>query len=61
VLMGLFAWRAFPICAGAGLAGMLADSFLGATLERRELLGNNGVNFISTVIAALTAWMVPLF
>ena len=55
VLTGLFSWRGFPICAGAGLAGMLADSFLGATLERRGLLGNNSVNFISTVISAALA------
>ena len=55
VLMSLFAWRGFPICAGAGLAGMFADSFLGATLERRGLLGNNSVNFISTVISAALA------
>jgi uncharacterized protein (TIGR00297 family) len=55
VLMGLFAWRGFAICAGAGLAGMLADSFLGATLERRGLLGNNSVNFLSTVMSAALA------
>jgi uncharacterized protein (TIGR00297 family) len=55
VLTGLFAWRAFPICAGAGVAGMIADSFLGATLERQGLLGNNGVNFISTAMSAALA------
>ena len=60
VLTGLLAWRGFPICAGAGLAGMLADSFLGATLERRGLLGNNGVNFISTVITAAFATVLLL-
>jgi uncharacterized protein (TIGR00297 family) len=59
VRIGLFPWRGFPICAGAGLAGMLVDSFLGATLERRGLLGNNGVNFISTVMSAALA-IVPL-
>jgi uncharacterized protein (TIGR00297 family) len=59
-LMGLFAWRAFPICTGAGVAGMLADSFLGATLERRGLLGNNGVNFISTAMSAALAVLLSL-
>ena len=31
---------------------MLGDSILGATLERRGFLGNDGVNFLSTVFAA---------
>ncbi len=39
----------------AGFLGMIFDSFLGATLERRELLGNNAVNFLSTLFAALLA------
>ncbi len=55
VVTGLFAWRALPVCVVAGVMGMIADSFLGATLERRGLLGNNGVNFISTVVAAVIA------
>jgi len=55
VMTGLFGWRLSPLCAGAGIAGMLVDSLLGATLERRNVLGNNGVNFISTAIAAVLA------
>jgi uncharacterized membrane protein len=35
---------------------MIADSFLGATLERRGLLHNNAVNFSSTAIAAMIAF-----
>jgi uncharacterized protein (TIGR00297 family) len=50
---GIFAWHDLPICVGAGLVGTLVDSFLGAALERRQLLGNNGVNFVSTTAAAL--------
>jgi len=42
----------FPV-AGAGLLGMFVDSFLGASLERRRLLSNDAVNFLSTVAAAL--------
>jgi len=51
-------WSLAPICAGAAVVGMSADSLLGATLERGGLLGNNGVNFISTVIAALLAVLI---
>ncbi|MGB7586738.1 MAG: DUF92 domain-containing protein [Terriglobales bacterium] len=36
----------------AAVCGMIADSYLGATLERRNLLNNNGVNFIGTLVAA---------
>lgn len=38
--------------AACGFIGMLFDSVLGATLERRGVLGNDGVNFLSTVFAA---------
>lgn len=37
----------------AGMAGNLADSFLGATLERKHYLNNNAVNFANTLFAAL--------
>jgi len=39
----------------AGTAGNLADSVLGATLERRGWLGNNAVNFLNTLTGALVA------
>jgi uncharacterized protein (TIGR00297 family) len=39
----------------AGTAGNLADSVLGATLERRHYVGNNVVNFLNTLVGALTA------
>lgn len=41
--------------AAAGIAGNLADSLLGATLQRRGLLGNDAVNFLNTVVGALVA------
>jgi uncharacterized protein (TIGR00297 family) len=37
----------------AGTIGNIADSVLGATLERNHLIGNNAVNFLNTLIAAL--------
>jgi uncharacterized protein (TIGR00297 family) len=58
VLTRIFSWRSFAVCAGAGMAGMIFDSFLGATLERRRLLGNNAVNFASTIIAAVLAFLL---
>ncbi len=39
----------------AGTVGNLADSVLGATLERRGWLGNNAVNFLNTLVGALVA------
>lgn len=39
----------------AGAIGNLADSFLGATLERHGYLKNNAVNFWNTALAALFA------
>lgn len=48
-------WRASVIAAVAGFLGTIIDSLLGATLERRGLLNNNGVNFLGTLTAAAIA------
>ncbi len=40
----------------AGTAGLLFDSLLGATVERRGWLGNDLVNFVSTAFAAALAY-----
>jgi uncharacterized membrane protein len=37
---------------------MVFDSVLGATLERRSVVGNNAVNFASTIFAALLAFLI---
>jgi uncharacterized protein (TIGR00297 family) len=58
VVSRVFAWRLLAVCAGAGFAGMIFDSLLGATLERRRILGNNAVNFTSTIFAALLAFLL---
>ena len=42
----------------AAVAGLFVDSWLGAVLERRGLLNNDAVNFLSTFIAALLAYWI---
>jgi uncharacterized protein (TIGR00297 family) len=59
-LTGIVGWRSalICICVAAAAIGAAADSFLGATLERRGFLGNNAVNFSSTAIAALVGFLI---
>jgi len=44
----------------AGTIGNLTDSVMGALLERRGYIGNNAVNFLNTLIAALTMLLIYL-
>jgi uncharacterized protein (TIGR00297 family) len=55
-LTGAIGLRGAFVCAIAAVAGMTADSFLGATVEGRGFVGNNSVNFFSTAIAAAIAF-----
>lgn len=51
-----FGWnKNIAIIVLAGTIGNLADSLLGATLERKQLLGNDVVNFLNTLAAAVAA------
>jgi uncharacterized protein (TIGR00297 family) len=50
--VGMFPLKLTAASVMAALFGMIADSYLGATLERKKLLNNNGVNFLGTLIAA---------
>jgi uncharacterized membrane protein len=43
---------------GAGIGGLFFDSLLGATVERRGWIGNDLVNFTSTLFAAALATVV---
>jgi uncharacterized protein (TIGR00297 family) len=56
-VVGMWALRLRPsqaeIALLAGICGLFFDSFLGATVERRGWIGNDLVNFTSTVFAAL--------
>jgi uncharacterized protein (TIGR00297 family) len=45
----------FCICCAGAVFGLLFDSLLGATLERRGWLNNDAVNFLSTASAAAFA------
>lgn len=44
----------------AGIAGNLLDSVLGASLERKGIIKNDGVNFLNTLFAALVVWVFQL-
>jgi uncharacterized protein (TIGR00297 family) len=45
-------WLALAVSWAAGVFGLLFDSVLGATLERRGWMNNDAVNFLSTASAA---------
>jgi uncharacterized protein (TIGR00297 family) len=45
----------FAVSCAGGVFGLLFDSLLGATIERRGLLNNDAVNFLSTASAAAFA------
>ena len=45
----------------AGFTGNIVDSVLGATLERKRLVGNNVVNFLNTAAGAGVCWVLWLF
>jgi uncharacterized protein (TIGR00297 family) len=49
---GLMPWKWSGIAVVAAAVGMIADSFLGAWLERRGILNNDLVNFLGTLVAA---------
>jgi uncharacterized protein (TIGR00297 family) len=53
-------WNWTPLIALAGIAGMFFDSILGATLENSGKMGNDAVNFVSTVFAADLALAVAM-
>jgi uncharacterized protein (TIGR00297 family) len=55
VATGMLNARQSGIAILAAMAGMFIDSLLGATLERRGWLRNNGVNLISTGCSVLIA------
>lgn len=63
--VGMWALRLRPsqaaIALFAGICGLFFDSLLGATVERRGWIGNDLVNFTSTLFAAILAAVVYRF
>jgi uncharacterized protein (TIGR00297 family) len=57
VFTGSLPWKWLPISIGTAVTAMLADSFMGALLERRGWLNNDAVNSLSTALAAAMATM----
>lgn len=60
----VFHWLAFPaysLLLIAGTIGNLADTWLGEIAENKGRLGNNAVNFLSTLIASLLALLIHMF
>ena len=60
-LGGTLAPRQIWIPVAAGFAGMLIDSLLGATLQRRGGISNQAVNFLATLAAAALAYALAIF
>jgi uncharacterized protein (TIGR00297 family) len=56
VMGGMIPRAQLWIPVSAGFAGMLADSLLGATLQRRGRMNNETVNFFGTLSAAMLAY-----
>jgi uncharacterized protein (TIGR00297 family) len=57
---GLVPHARFWIPGAAGVFGMLGDSFLGATLQRRRWVNNEAVNFCGTLMAAALAYAMAM-
>jgi uncharacterized protein (TIGR00297 family) len=58
VLGGLLPLRWSGVSLTAAVGGMFADSYMGASLERRKLLNNDAVNFLGTVAAVAIALLL---
>lgn len=54
IIGGFFGWsKPLWIVTMSGILGNVIDSVLGATLERKGIIGNNMVNFLTTLTGAL--------
>lgn len=59
IIAAIYMWdRSLWIITLAGVGGNVIDSLLGATLERKGIIGNNVVNFLNTLTGALIAYLL---
>jgi uncharacterized protein (TIGR00297 family) len=58
---GILTLRTAAIASTSGILGMFFDSLIGATLERRGWLTNNGVNLVSTGFSVIAAILLAQF
>lgn len=63
IIAAIFSWGFgydinFFVILTAGTIGNLTDSLLGATAERRHLIGNDLVNLLNTLSAAMAAFLI---
>ncbi|SFW64516.1 DUF92 domain-containing protein [Chitinophaga sancti] len=59
IIAMIYMWnRSLWIITVAGVGGNIIDSILGATLERKGIMGNNAVNFLNTLTGALMALLL---
>jgi uncharacterized protein (TIGR00297 family) len=56
--MSVIPWAWLGAVAAAAFLGVMADSLLGALLERRGRLGNDAVNLLGTLTAALLGFAI---
>lgn len=53
-------WQLTLLVTAAGILGNLADSIMGATLQRRDFMTNDTVNFANTLVAAVLIYVIRL-
>ena len=58
---GMVPHARFWMPAATGVLGMLVDSLLGATLQRRGWMNNEAVNFFGTLTAAAVAYAIAMW
>ncbi|HEY2737497.1 MAG TPA: TIGR00297 family protein [Thermoanaerobaculia bacterium] len=59
--VGLYGWTGVVIVVVAAFLGTTFESIVGAALEKRQLLDNEALNFLNTLVGALVAAAFSLF
>jgi uncharacterized protein (TIGR00297 family) len=59
--VGLYGWAGVAIVVVAAFIGTTFESIVGAALEKRQLLDNEALNFLNTLVGALIAAGLSLF